>query len=144
MRQSQQKSSAEMFMEPPWQTVWRQIRLLLWSSLFWVHTVYFYLKFVSNVRQLFAADDFSRRHFQMHFFLGALRVKINRELIDVRNRGSYARDHFIWNLLNESSASLINVIWNDHKCKILFIIWHFKCDFIAFKVCLFRCKFALL
>ena len=26
-------------------------------------------KFVSNVRQLFAADDFSRRHFQMHFFL---------------------------------------------------------------------------
>ena len=24
---------------------------------------------VSNVRQLFAADDFSRRHFQMHFFL---------------------------------------------------------------------------
>ena len=23
---------------------------------------------VSNVRQLFAADDFSRRHFQMHFF----------------------------------------------------------------------------
>ena len=27
--------------------------------------------FVSNVRQLFAADDFSRRHFQMHIFLGA-------------------------------------------------------------------------
>ena len=27
------------------------------------------LKFVSNVRQLFAADDFSRRHFQMHVFL---------------------------------------------------------------------------
>ena len=31
--------------------------------------------FVSNVRPLFAADDFSRLHFQMHFFLGALRVK---------------------------------------------------------------------
>ena len=44
------------------------------SSLFWVHTVCFYTKFVSNVRQLCAADDFSRRHFQMHFFLGALRV----------------------------------------------------------------------
>ena len=28
------------------------------------------LKFASNVWQLFAADDFSRRHFQMHFFLG--------------------------------------------------------------------------
>ena len=27
------------------------------------------LKFVSNVRQLFAEDDFSRRYFQMHFFL---------------------------------------------------------------------------
>ena len=24
---------------------------------------------VSNVRQLFAADDLSRQHFQMHFFL---------------------------------------------------------------------------
>ena len=32
------------------------------------------LKFASNVRQLFAGDDFSKRHFQMHF-LGALRVK---------------------------------------------------------------------
>ena len=26
------------------------------------------LKFVSNSRQLFATDNFSRRHFQMHFF----------------------------------------------------------------------------
>ena len=26
-------------------------------------------------RELFAAGDFSRRHFQMHFLLGALRVK---------------------------------------------------------------------
>ena len=26
------------------------------------------------VRQLLAADDFSRQHFQMHYFLGALRV----------------------------------------------------------------------
>ena len=34
------------------------------------------LKFVSNIRQLFAADGFSRRHFQMHFFLGALRVNL--------------------------------------------------------------------
>ena len=37
--------------------------------------VCFYTIFVSNVWQLFAADDFSRRHFGMHFFLGALRVK---------------------------------------------------------------------
>ena len=32
------------------------------------------LKFVSNVRQLFAADNFSRRNFSDAFFLGALRV----------------------------------------------------------------------
>ena len=44
------------------------------SSLFWVHTVCFCSYFISNARQLFAADDFSRRHFRMHFFLGALRV----------------------------------------------------------------------
>ena len=45
------------------------------SSLFWVHAVCFYTSFVSNVRQLFVADDISRRHFQMYFFLSALRVK---------------------------------------------------------------------
>ena len=45
------------------------------SSLFWVHTVCFYTLFISNVRQLFAADDFSRRHFQMDFFLGAFSIK---------------------------------------------------------------------
>ena len=32
------------------------------------------LKLVSNVRQLFAADDFSRRHLSDAFFLRALRV----------------------------------------------------------------------
>ena len=47
------------------------------SSLFWVHPVCVYTLFVSNARQLFAADDFSRRHFQMHFFLGALRVNLH-------------------------------------------------------------------
>ena len=30
---------------------------------------------VTNARQIFAADDFSRRHFQMHFY-GALRVNL--------------------------------------------------------------------
>ena len=67
-------SSSDMFKKPLWQTVWTQIRLLLRSSLFWVQAVCFYTLFVTNVRQLFAADDFSRRHFQMHFFLGDLRV----------------------------------------------------------------------
>ena len=45
------------------------------SSLFWVRAVCFYTYYISNTRQLFAADDFSRRYFQMHFFLGVLRVK---------------------------------------------------------------------
>ena len=39
-------SSAEMFKKPLWQTVWTQVRLLLYisyrSSLFWVHAVCFY------------------------------------------------------------------------------------------------------
>ena len=35
------------------------------------------LKLLSNVRQLFAADDFNRRHFSDAFFLGTLRVKAN-------------------------------------------------------------------
>ena len=47
------------------------------GSLFLVHAVCFYTKFVSNVRQLFAADDFNRRHFQMHFVIGALRVNLH-------------------------------------------------------------------
>ena len=33
------------------------------------------LKFISNFRQLFVADDFSRCHFSDAFFLGTLRVK---------------------------------------------------------------------
>ena len=53
-------SSAEMFKKPLWQTVWTKIRLLLFAFIF---------KFVSNARQLFAADDFSRRHFSDAFFL---------------------------------------------------------------------------
>ena len=59
-------SSAEMFKKPLWQTVWTQIRLLLFASI---------LQLVSRVRQLFAADDFSRSHFSDAFFIGALRVK---------------------------------------------------------------------
>ena len=37
-----------------------------------VHAVCFYTQFVSNAMQLFAADDFSRQHFQVHFFFLAL------------------------------------------------------------------------
>ena len=50
------------------------------------------LKFVSNVRQLFAADDLSRQHFQMHFS-GALSVKSQTQAIvdligDLISKGS--------------------------------------------------------
>ena len=38
------------------------------------------LKLVSNVRLLFATDNFSRRHFSDAFFLGAFRVLIKRPL----------------------------------------------------------------
>ena len=58
-------SSAEMFKKPLLQTVWTQIRLCSGSTLFAS-----ILKLVSNVTQLFAADDFSRRHFSDAFFLG--------------------------------------------------------------------------
>ena len=33
------------------------------------HAVCLYTEFVSNIRQLFATDDFSRWHFQKLFFL---------------------------------------------------------------------------
>ena len=49
------------------------------SSLFWVHADCFYTQFVSYVRQLFAADEFSEA-----FFLGALRVKVISGSIHVR------------------------------------------------------------
>ena len=47
--------------------------VLSWSTLFAsIH------KYFSNIRQLFATDDFSRSHFSDAFFLGALRVKANK------------------------------------------------------------------
>ena len=51
------------------------------APLFRVHDVCFYTLFLSNARQLFAAQDFSRRHFQMHFFLGALRFKDKKKKV---------------------------------------------------------------
>ena len=56
---------------------------------------------VSNVRQLSAADDFSRRHFQMHFFLGALRVN------HIANTVSNSKD----------TDSLSGLIWDQTVCE---------------------------
>ena len=46
------------------------------GSLFCVHALSLCTKLVSYVWQLFAADDFSGQHFQMHLFLGVLRVNL--------------------------------------------------------------------
>ena len=51
------------------------------------------LKFVSKVRQLLAADDLSRRHFQMHFFLAALRIKTGPNCLQ-RLSGDYTSSRF--------------------------------------------------
>ena len=40
------------------------------------------LKFVSNVRQLFAADNFNRCHFSDAFFLALYLLNLKLELID--------------------------------------------------------------
>ena len=70
------------------------------SLFFWVHAVCFFTYFVSNVRKLFAADDFSRRHFQMHFFLDSLRFKLldiscgkYHEMLDSRPEGHGFEPH---------------------------------------------------
>ena len=53
--------------------------------------------------KLFAADDFSRRHFQMHFFLGALRVNILKpwlngaDLNQIRVITVYHPEKCFWN-----------------------------------------------
>ena len=53
------------------------------------------LKFVSNARQLFAADDFSGCHFQRHFFLLTVFPTIlffaNAILICIRYMHTHAR-----------------------------------------------------
>ena len=53
------------------------------------------LKYVSNVRQLFATDDFSRQHFQMHFLLA---------LIQYILRESQPQNPEKWRILHECSC----------------------------------------
>ena len=42
------------------------------------------------------------------------------------------RHSFAWPGPNEPLASIINFIWNDHECKILFIIWLFQEGFYMY------------
>ena len=45
-----------------------------------------------------AADDFSRRHFQMHFFLGALRVKAKNMQAESEVKIWHAENDKNWHL----------------------------------------------
>ena len=80
------------------------------SSLFRVHNVCFYTYFVSNVRQLFAAKDFSRRHFQMHSFLGALRVKEQSNTINMSNSldQQFASLIRVWKFISKTSMQRVH------------------------------------
>ena len=60
----------------------------VWSGSFLFASI---LKFVSSVRQLFAADNFSRRHFSDAFFLGALRVKYDLLWIVILKASEYGQ-----------------------------------------------------
>ena len=72
-----------MFKKPLWQTVWTQIRLLLLDQTAPIGAVCSGSTLFASIlnssvmlgNYLQQTTDFSRRHFQMHFFLGALRVK---------------------------------------------------------------------
>ena len=68
------------------------------------------LKLVSNVRQLFAADDFSRQHFQMHFFLGALRVKHCNETHQQINLSIYNNSSDIQNAIKRTQTDMIHIL----------------------------------
>ena len=74
-----------MFTKPLWQTVWTQIRLLLLEqSVLGPRCLLLYL-IRSNARQLFAADDFSRQHFQMHFYVISTKISWAGPISDILN-----------------------------------------------------------
>ena len=61
------------------------------------------LKLVSNVRQLFAAYNFSRSHFSDAFFLGALRVKLPFSI------QTFFMSIFMWPLKTGFTVSIYSV-----------------------------------
>ena len=86
------------------------------SSLFWIHAVCFYTEFVSNVRQLFAVDDFSKRNFQMLFFLGALRFFLNIIIRNSRERsGSVVECLTRDRRAADSSLTGVTALWSLSK-----------------------------
>ena len=81
------------------------------------HFLLLYL-IVSNVRQLFAADNFSRRHFQMHFILGALRVNPYKPTCSA----------LLWDLDKQSirSDQMPQNAGSDQALQCLLTEWNFK------------------
>ena len=71
------------------------------------------LQLVSNVRQLFAADDFSRRQFSDACFLGALRVKEPAlaffDLVSGCYNGSLFCDVF------QGVLSSLGIVWQGNR-----------------------------
>ena len=79
------------------------------------------LKFDNNVWQLFAADDFSRQHFQMHFFLtlkglitGIIQVnwiKLGRSVVheNIQHDKDYESDYYSRTLCRRQSKTVVRV-----------------------------------
>ena len=101
-----------MFKKPLWQTVWTQIRSVLGPRCLLLYLICQY------ARQLFAADNFSRQHFQMRFFLGVLRVNFLPlgkflMLFCCQNQQSECQTDWI----QIRTDILSGLIWNQSVCK---------------------------
>ena len=94
--------------------MWTQIRLLLRSSLIWVHTVCLYAKTSLKSLQEYSADDINRRHFQMQFFLVLLGLTLTM-LITTATDDIYKKIRLVYVNLHEVLAlfSLINTLRID-------------------------------
>ena len=62
-------------------------------------------------------EDINVRTIKKHI----TKANFTYRIISRWKRGSHTSDNF-------KRARLINFIWNNHDCKIIFIIWLFKCD----------------
>ena len=79
------------------------------------------LKFVCCVRQLFPADDFSRRHFSDAFFLGALRANsLYNSIILFKVSCICKKNQFRLNLISLQQKFNLTSNYKGHGDKLLF------------------------
>ena len=76
-----------------------------------------------TVRQLFAADDFSRRQFQMHYFLSALRVNLDSffsisERIEGTSAVALSVRHIVTESLCKDRIFLLNQLFCFIFCRL--------------------------